>query len=129
MTPEELVAIPGIGEKMVEKIHQSVTAYFEALDARQAAEAAELAANPPAEAEVSPSEEPALDEPAPEIALEDETADDVVAREAREAAAAKAAESSQTETESNDNGVGETHSDVSVSPDTVVPAEPQPEKE
>nr|HEV7952933.1 transcription termination factor NusA [Candidatus Acidoferrales bacterium] len=130
MTPEELVAIPGIGEKMVEKIHQSVTAYFEALDARQAAEAAEAAANPPAEAEVSPSEEPVADEPAPEIALEDETADDVAAREAREAAAAaKAAETSETETESNDNGVGETHSDVSVSPDTVVPAEPQPEKE
>src|SRR6204780_3849971 len=39
MTPEELVAIPGIGEKMVEKIHQSVTAFFEALEARQAAEA------------------------------------------------------------------------------------------
>jgi transcription termination/antitermination protein NusA len=130
MTPEELVAIPGIGEKMVEKIHQSVTAYFEALDARQAAEAAEAAANPPAEAEVSPSEEPVADEPAPEIALEDETADDVVAREAREAAAAaKASETSETETESNDNGVGETHSATSVSPDTVVPAEPQPEKE
>src|SRR5580704_12569762 len=111
MTPEELVAIPGIGEKMVEKIHQSVTAYFEALDARQAAEAAEAAANPPAEAEVSPSEEPVLDEPAPEIAPEDETADDVAAREAREAAAAaKASESSESETESNDNGVGETHS-------------------
>jgi N utilization substance protein A len=130
MTPEELVAIPGIGEKMVEKIHQSVTAYFEALDARQAAEAAEAAANPPAEADVSPSEEPVADEPAPEIALEDETADDVVAREAREAAAAaKASETSETETESNDNGVGETHSATSVSPDTVVPAEPQPEKE
>jgi transcription termination/antitermination protein NusA len=132
MTPEELVAIPGIGEKMVEKIHQSVTAYFEALDARQAAEAAELAANPPAEAEVSPSEEPVAEEPAPEIALEDETADDVAAREAREAAkaaAAAASESSETGTESNDNGVGETHSDASVSPDTVVPAEPQPEKE
>ncbi|HEY4838631.1 MAG TPA: transcription termination factor NusA [Candidatus Acidoferrales bacterium] len=130
MTPEELVAIPGIGEKMVEKIHQSVTAYFEALDARQAAEAAEAAANPPAEADVSPSEEPVADEPAPVIALEDETADDVVAREAREAAAAaKAAESSETESESNDNGVGETRSATSVSPDTVVPAEPQPEKE
>src|ERR1022692_4431890 len=66
MTPEQLVAIPGIGEKMVEKIHQSVTAYFEALDARLAAEAAaeaaaaaEVAAHPPAEGEgeVGPSEE------------------------------------------------------------------------
>jgi transcription termination/antitermination protein NusA len=33
MTPEQLVEIPGIGEKMVEKIHQSVAAYFEALEA------------------------------------------------------------------------------------------------
>ena len=129
MTPEELVAIPGIGEKMVEKIHQSVTAYFEALDARQEAEAAEAAANPPAEAEVSPSEEAVVDEAAPEIALEDETADSVAAREAAEAAAAGTSESSETETESNDNGVGEAHSATSASPDTVVPAEPQPEKE
>ena len=37
--------IPGIGEKMVEKIHQSVAAYFQSLDAQQAAEAAEAAAN------------------------------------------------------------------------------------
>jgi N utilization substance protein A len=132
MTPEELVAIPGIGEKMVEKIHQSVTAYFEALDARQAAEAAEAAANPPAEAEVSPSEEPVLEEPAPEIALEDETADDVAAREAREAAkaaAAAASESSETQPESNHTGVDEAHSAASASSETVVPAEPQPEKE
>src|ERR1700731_4778859 len=34
MTPEQLTAIPGIGEKMVEKIHQSVAAYFEALEAQ-----------------------------------------------------------------------------------------------
>src|ERR1700720_2930807 len=34
MTPEQLVEIPGIGEKMVEKIHQSVAAYFEALEAQ-----------------------------------------------------------------------------------------------
>src|ERR1700684_1433349 len=32
MTQEQLVDIPGIGEKMVEKIHQSVAAYFEALE-------------------------------------------------------------------------------------------------
>jgi N utilization substance protein A len=32
MTPEQLVEIPGIGEKLVEKIHQSVAAYFEALE-------------------------------------------------------------------------------------------------
>ena len=37
MTPEQLVEIPGIGEKMVEKIHQSVAAYFEALEAQAVA--------------------------------------------------------------------------------------------
>ena len=34
MTPEQLVEIPGIGEKMVEKIHQSVALYFEELEAQ-----------------------------------------------------------------------------------------------
>src|SRR5579872_1945040 len=37
MTPEQLVEIPGIGEKMVEKIHQSVAAHFEALEAQATA--------------------------------------------------------------------------------------------
>src|ERR1700741_683412 len=37
MTPEQLVEIPGIGEKMVEKIHQSVALYFEDLEAQAAA--------------------------------------------------------------------------------------------
>src|SRR5271156_3470690 len=37
MTPEQLVEIPGIGEKMVEKIHQSVAAYFEMLETQAAA--------------------------------------------------------------------------------------------
>jgi Holliday junction resolvasome RuvABC DNA-binding subunit len=42
MTPEQLVEIPGIGEKMVEKIHQSVAAHFEALEAAAAAPAEEV---------------------------------------------------------------------------------------
>ncbi len=36
MTPEELTAIPGIGEKMVEKIQLSVAAYFQSLENQQA---------------------------------------------------------------------------------------------
>src|ERR1700730_11276528 len=39
MTPEQLTEIPGIGEKMVEKIQMSVAAYFQSLE------------NPPAETE------------------------------------------------------------------------------
>src|SRR5271168_46465 len=41
MTPEQLVEIPGIGEKMVEKIHQSVALYFEELEAQATAGPAE----------------------------------------------------------------------------------------
>jgi hypothetical protein len=115
---------------MVEKIHQSVTTFFEALDARLAAEAAEAAANPPAEAEVSPSEEVVADETAPEIPLreEDETADSVAAREAALAETAASSEA-VTESDASQSGVGEAHSAASVPPETVVPAEPQPEKE
>ncbi|MFZ0819205.1 MAG: transcription termination factor NusA [Candidatus Acidiferrales bacterium] len=53
MTPEQLMEIPGIGDKMVEKIHQSVTAYFEALEAKQAADAEAAAIAAAAEAEAA----------------------------------------------------------------------------
>ena len=60
MTPEQLIEIPGIGEKMVEKIHQAVAAYFEALET--------LATAAPAESEhalEAPVEgEPAVEAPA-----------------------------------------------------------------
>ena len=39
MTPEQLLEIPGIGEKMVEKIRVSVEQYFQALETQQAAPA------------------------------------------------------------------------------------------
>ena len=63
MTPEQLVEIPGIGEKMVEKIHQSVAAHFEALETQAAggegeAAAAETGAAEGAE-EAAPSQEQA----------------------------------------------------------------------
>jgi len=38
MTPEQLMEIPGIGEKMVEKIQLVVAAYFQSLESQQAAE-------------------------------------------------------------------------------------------
>jgi N utilization substance protein A len=50
MTPEQLMDIPGIGEKMVEKIQLAVAAYFQDLEARQAA-AAEAGPEGEAEAE------------------------------------------------------------------------------
>ncbi|HXN19636.1 MAG TPA: transcription termination factor NusA [Candidatus Binatus sp.] len=94
MTPEQLVEIPGIGEKMVEKIHQSVAAYFEALEAlalaapEQTAEAALEAGGEgtapsaekpegPGEVQETPEEGPPSEAPevgeAPEISEEAET--------------------------------------------------------
>src|SRR3984885_7277530 len=57
MTPEELTAIPGIGEKMVEKIQISVAAYFQSLDNQEAegGEVTETEADPTAEADMAAS--------------------------------------------------------------------------
>ena len=66
MTPEELTAIPGIGEKMVEKIQLSVAAYFQSIEQQQAAEAAQ-----PAETEEQPGEtEPVAEDLAGQAAAE-----------------------------------------------------------
>jgi len=67
MTPEQLLEIPGIGEKLVEKIHQSVAAYFEALESQP-----EAAAEAPAEAgEESAAEAPVEGRPAEEAVAEE----------------------------------------------------------
>src|SRR6185437_10281095 len=55
MTPEQLLEIPGIGEKMVEKIRVSVEQYFHALETQQTAPAAGTEAVP-APAEVAERE-------------------------------------------------------------------------
>jgi N utilization substance protein A len=49
MTPEQLLEIPGIGEKMVEKIRVSVEQYFQALESQQTAAAEEAATATPEE--------------------------------------------------------------------------------
>ena len=67
MTPEQLMEIPGIGEKMVEKIHQSVRSYFEALESQPAA-----GEEPPVVAEVSgPAEEAVAAGPSPDAVPEE----------------------------------------------------------
>jgi N utilization substance protein A len=76
MTPEQLVEIPGIGEKMVEKIHQSVAAYFEALEAAataapEAAIAAEGDSVATEETAMAAGEEAALVDEATEEATEE----------------------------------------------------------
>jgi N utilization substance protein A len=50
MTPEQLLEIPGIGDKMVEKIRQSVAGHFEAIEAGLSAPPADAAAIEGAEA-------------------------------------------------------------------------------
>jgi transcription termination/antitermination protein NusA len=90
MTPEQLVEIPGIGEKMVEKIHQSVALYFEELEAQAAAggevapveaEAATEGEGFVAEAEVS-AEGSSENAGSVEAASDSETAEGTEAREA-----------------------------------------------
>jgi len=67
MTPEQLVEIPGIGDKLVEKIHQSVAAYFEALESQ-----AEAPAEAPAEAAAEAAAETAAEEPRAEETVTEE---------------------------------------------------------
>src|SRR5579862_1008365 len=69
MTPEQLMEIPGIGEKMVEKIQQAVTAHFQSLEGQQVAEAGEAVAEPTeaGEQESAPAGEASPDS-APETA-------------------------------------------------------------
>jgi transcription termination/antitermination protein NusA len=76
MTPEQLIEIPGIGDKMVEKIRASVAAYFEAFDAQQAAIESAAAAAPESEAElaVEPESAESATEESPETSAEGEIA-------------------------------------------------------
>jgi N utilization substance protein A len=62
MTPEQLMEIPGIGEKMVDKIYQAVNRFYEGGEAAPAGEVADIE-----DGEESPATETA---PAPEAAPE-----------------------------------------------------------
>jgi transcription termination/antitermination protein NusA len=74
MTPEQLTAIPGIGEKMVEKIQLAVAAHFQSIEQQQAADAAQPAEleEQPGEAEQLASEETSVEEAVPAEAAPDE---------------------------------------------------------
>ncbi len=104
MTPEQLMEIPGIGEKMVDKIYQAVNRFYESGDTGAAAttetpaEGAEAAqaehAEAPSEASSEPdeasAEAPTLESPAPETSAETESDAEEPAAEATSAAAASA---------------------------------------
>src|SRR6266700_7219728 len=87
MTPEQLTAIPGIGEKMVEKIQLAVAAHFQSIEQQQAAEAAQ-----PAELEEQPGEAGQL---ASEEAVPAEAAPEESAPEKLDAAAEQHTEVNQ----------------------------------
>jgi N utilization substance protein A len=62
MTPEQLMEIPGIGEKMVDKIYQAVNRFYESGETPAAtAEGAEEVAEEAAEGEVTENAEAASD--------------------------------------------------------------------
>jgi N utilization substance protein A len=112
MTPEQLMEIPGIGEKMVEKIQLAVAAYFQDLEAQQAA-AAEAAPEGEAEGEIQ--------EAAPEggdVAEETETAADP------DALATEAA----TETEAPEATEADETAEVTDAPEATETSEPTAEE-
>ncbi len=88
MTPEQLMEIPGIGEKMVDKIYQAVNRFYEG-GTEAAAATGEAAASGEAPAEEG---EAAVEAPAVETAENSETA--AAVEEA--SAAAETAENSKT---------------------------------
>jgi N utilization substance protein A len=97
MTPEQLIEIPGIGEKMVEKIHQSVAAYFEAVEAQATAPpevSAEVPGAPEEPADAS-TEVASGTEVAPEDELKVDTAEPSEAGNAEEPVESESAESKE----------------------------------
>jgi N utilization substance protein A len=99
MTPEQLMEIPGIGEKMVDKIYQAVNQFYEsgagaapaeAAEASAEAETAEATETVETAAREAAESEPAAEEARPEASPETETAE---ATETEETAAKEAAES------------------------------------
>jgi len=91
MTPEQLLEIPGIGDKMVEKIRQSVAGHFEAIEAGLSAPPAEAAAVEGAEAvEALDAIEELSDAVAEAEQAEGEAGAETAATEDAEASAAEA---------------------------------------
>ncbi len=104
MTPEQLMEIPGIGEKMVDKIYQAVNRFYEGAEAPaegQGAAAAETASGDAAPAATAVEAAPA------EAAATEETAETAGAESSTNAPAEAAAEDSTAETPPESAG-GET---------------------
>jgi len=109
MTPEQLMEIPGIGEKMVDKIYQAVNRFYEGGDA---------AATP-----VETTDENGEETPAAEASAE--TATETGAAASGESPAEAA---SEPETSATTESASETNSEAAASTETETPAEQQEEK-
>ena len=106
MTPEQLMEIPGIGEKMVDKIYQAVNRFYEGGEAAVA----------PVEGEAEATEEAASGE----AGAPAETAS------AKESVSAEA--ETETESAATTESASEIHSEAAAPPETETPAEQQEEK-
>jgi N utilization substance protein A len=114
MTPEQLTAIPGIGEKMVERIQLAVAAHFQSIEQQQAAESGQPAGleGQPGEAEQLASGEVAPEEPAEQSAAgedagatSEEAAPELSPDQATDQAPQAEASSEESVTGSEDQGV------------------------
>jgi len=109
MTPEQLMEIPGIGEKMVDKIYQAVNRFYEGGDA---------AATP-----VETTDETAEETPPAEASAQPVTETGVEASDESPAEAA-----SESKTSATTESASEINSEAAASPDKETPAEQQEEK-
>jgi N utilization substance protein A len=101
MTPEQLMEIPGIGEKMVDKIYQAVNQFYEGGAAAASAEGGEVAAEETAAEEIS--DESAEIGPSENDAVGAESSESGPAE--TETPAAPSATETETETETDPAGV------------------------
>jgi transcription termination/antitermination protein NusA len=127
MTPEQLMEIPGIGEKMVDKIYQAVNRFYESGDAAAAApaeapaEGTEAAPTPAAEGASEPASEAA---PAPVAEGTSEPASGASAEPGAESAAQPAAE----KTSEAEEPAAEATSAAAASAEAQAPEKQQEEK-
>jgi N utilization substance protein A len=115
MTPEQLMEIPGIGEKMVDKIYQAVNRYYESGDAAAAATPAEA----PAEGAKAP-------EAAPAAATE--SASEAAGEASAEAAAEPGAQTPAETISDAEEPAAEAPSAAAASAEAQAPAKQQEEK-
>ena len=99
MTPEQLMEVPGIGEKMVEKIMLAVAAHFQSLEVQQAVAEGELAPEPAVgeavASEAAVSEAAVSEGAASEAAVSEEVASEAAVGEAAMIAAGEDSSASE----------------------------------